>query len=96
MEVVPEGPPFPDEVEYLWRWFNELSLGIASNGMSPAQVTWRDVEAWARMTSRSLATWEARALVTLGVARANIAAQEAAKPKAPDTTGKPPSKSRRR
>jgi hypothetical protein len=97
--VVPEGPPFPDELEYLWKWFNDLSLGIAANGMAPVQVTWIDVEMWAAATKRSPTVWEKRALVTLGFTRARVASEEASKsrPKTPpDKPGKTSPKPRRR
>lgn len=74
------GPPFPDELDYLWEWFREISFGLNPNGLVPALVGWRDIRAWrAEMDIGPLEPWEARALVELGLLRASIA--EAMRPK---------------
>lgn len=76
-DVAPEGPPFPDLLDYLWTWFAEISIGIASTGMAPPVVTWADVAAWRQQTGEVMEPWEARAIVSLGALRAGIAAEAA-------------------
>lgn len=79
-EAVPPSPPFPTQLAYLWRWFVELSMGIASNGMGPAVVTWEALDAWSRSFLRiDLSYWEALTLIRLGNARAVIESEAAAK-----------------
>jgi hypothetical protein len=41
-------------------------------------VTWRDVADWMRLTGNVLEPWEARAIVTLGLVRANIVSEKMA------------------
>lgn len=91
-ELVPEGPPFPDLLDYLWSWFAEISLGLAVSGMAPPVVTWADVAAWRAQTGEVVEPWEARAIVSLGSLRAGIAA-EAAREKSKQAK---PSRTRRR
>lgn len=73
--MIPEAPAFPDILDYLWRFYGEVSLGIASNGMGPAQITWRDVAAWTWLTGNVLEPWEARCLVQLGLVRASVVSE---------------------
>lgn len=74
--LISEPPEFPDIIDYLWGWFGELSLGVASSGMAPAQVTWNDVATWAHLTGIELEPWEARTLVLLGATRTGIQAEK--------------------
>ena len=39
VEVVPE-KKFPFELEYLWRYFQEISMGIQATGMSVPTISW--------------------------------------------------------
>ncbi|MCW5695776.1 MAG: hypothetical protein KIS96_03465 [Bauldia sp.] len=78
-EPTVDGPPFPDELDYLYRWFMEISLGLASSGMAPAVVTWRDITDWQEQTGEIVEPWEARALVSLGALRASIAVEKTKK-----------------
>lgn len=72
-----EGPPeFPEPLRYLWSWFQEISLGIASNGMSYPVITWRDLEAWSNLTGQELQPREARNIIGLGNLRANIMSEK--------------------
>ena len=77
--AVEEGPPFPDELDYLWNWFTELTPGLSTNGMSPPTVSWEAVRAWQALAGIGpLEPWEAGALVRLGMLRASIQAERAA------------------
>jgi len=75
---VPEGPPFPEELDFLWTWFRELSQGLVHNGMMQPTVTWEAIRAWQLACDIGpIEPWEARTLVQLGLLRANILAEKA-------------------
>lgn len=76
-EVLPEGPAFPAPLDYLWAFFQEISAGIAGNGMSYPNIGWGDILDWSALTQTELAPWEARALVDIGNRRANILSESA-------------------
>lgn len=83
-EFVPPAPPFPDELDYLWAWFGDLYAGLPHNGMSYPTVSWESLRAWQQ--ARDIGTiepWEARALVQLGLLRANVMAEKAKVEKVP-------------
>lgn len=83
-----EVPPFPDDLEYLWNWFLDLSLGRQPGVMGPARLTWLDYDAWVRRRLKDidLEDWELDCLLELD--SAFIAAQANQKPATP----KPPPK----
>lgn len=70
--VVPESPPFPDELDYLYDHFRQLIIGIGANGMGPVQVTWEALHVWRVQMRVTLDPWECLALVRMGFARAAI------------------------
>lgn len=77
-EVIPEGPPFPEELDYLWDWWIQLSRGLPQNGMGPAVVSWLDIQAWRiAMDIGPIDPWEADALVRLGLLRAVVQSEKA-------------------
>lgn len=81
MPAIPAGPPFPDDLSYLWEWFTEISAGLAAGGFGPPTVTWEAIAAWRRLADIGpIEPWEARALVRLGLLRAEIAAEGQKKP----------------
>lgn len=65
-------PEFPFELNYLWLWFHELTLGIEAPGFGAPVVTWEAVYAWSSLMGIELEPWEAMALVDLGQKRAMI------------------------
>jgi len=76
--IVPDAPPFPDELDYLWQWWGDLFQGVAHNGMTQPTVTWEALRAWQIACDIGpIEPWEARALVQLGMLRANIMAEKA-------------------
>lgn len=79
---VDDAPECPEALAYLWGYFREVSMGLASNGFGPALVTWEALQAWSEFMAVSLEPWEAKVLVTLGYRRAVIADEEQQK-KAP-------------
>lgn len=60
-----DGPPFPDALAYLWRWYGELRRGCAPDATGAAVLTWPVLDAWARRTHRDPEPYEADALFTL-------------------------------
>lgn len=74
--VAPTGPEFPNEIDYLWDWFMQISLGLTPTGFAPPVVTWEAVQAWSLLTECPLEPWEAVALVQLGLIRASIQSEE--------------------
>ena len=52
------GPGVPENGEYLWAWFQELSSGRGNNGFGVLPLTWADMDAWARMTGTRPEPWE--------------------------------------
>jgi hypothetical protein len=58
-------PPFPDALVYLWAWFLELdsTRGMDMNG--PSGFTYPMIDAWARLTRRTIAPHELQALFLL-------------------------------
>jgi hypothetical protein len=74
----PEGPPFPEPLDYLWSWFNVHSRGLASGGEGYPPVTWEGLRAWSAQMHIDLEPWEAETLITLGFMRVNIYAEHRA------------------
>ena len=48
----------PGPLGYLWSLFLELHNHRGSGGMGPSPITWPDLDAWQRLTRRTLAPWE--------------------------------------
>lgn len=72
MVDVSAGPPFPQLLGDLWKYFCEVSSGVAPNGMGPLTVTWEAIAAWSSLMLVTLEPWEAQAMIRLGQARAAI------------------------
>jgi hypothetical protein len=71
----PVWPELPVEVAHIWHWFSEIIAGCDGSGWGPAIVSWSSIDSWSRLTGKDLEPWECRALVSLGVLRANILAE---------------------
>lgn len=76
---IPDLPPFPWALDYLWTLFHEFSHGLTSSGMGPVMASWRDVQDWCDVMLLDLEPWEKKALVRLANLRAAIQSEE--KPK---------------
>ncbi|MFN4283519.1 MAG: hypothetical protein ACK4NA_12855 [Alphaproteobacteria bacterium] len=59
-----DGPPFPDRLDYLWRWFVDIHQG--RSGMGPGAATHADIYAWSRLNRVRLEAWELLAIQDLG------------------------------
>ncbi len=75
-EVMPDPPPFPFEVGYLWAWFCQYAKGLPVNGMAPASATWEGVAAWAALMRIDMEPWEANVMIDLGLLRSNVVAEK--------------------
>jgi hypothetical protein len=62
----------PDEVAYVWSYFEEFAMGFPGGGFSVPSATWETLMAWATMMHVFLDPWESRALMRLSIMRANI------------------------
>jgi hypothetical protein len=69
---VDQGPDFPWPLEYLWNDFNEISLGLASNGFGAALITWESLQAWQRLRGLEIDPNDASTLIRLSHRRAVI------------------------
>jgi hypothetical protein len=62
-----EGPLFPEELEYLWAWFEELDRTRTVGVNGPEGFTYPMIDAWARLTDRTPAPHAVEALFLLDV-----------------------------
>lgn len=77
-EIIPDGPPFPEELDYIWNWWGQLSRGLPANGMTVPTVSWEAIRAWQiAMGIGPIEPWEADCLVRLGLLRASILSEKA-------------------
>lgn len=76
-----DAPECPPALAYLWRWFLEHSMGLASGGMGYPVVTWEGLAAWCEFQGLRLAYWEALAMVRLGQLRASTLSEKTSKTK---------------
>lgn len=65
-------PKLPPLLAYLWGWFGEFAMGMASGGMGPAVATWEGLTAWCARMRVDLEPWEAKAMIRLGHIRAVV------------------------
>lgn len=80
-------PEFPDVLDYLWAWFQEISLGLSPTGFAPPVVTWEALQTWQIiMDVGPLEPWEARTLVQLGMLRASVLSEKDSETKRREAT----------
>lgn len=65
-------PYFPQELDFLWEWYIDISRGLPSNGMAPPLISWDILKAWRDLVDVELEPWQAKALIGLGVLRVNV------------------------
>jgi hypothetical protein len=56
------GPLCPPAAMHLTAWWSDVA-GTRQNGMGANPITWQELEAWARLTRRRVAPWEAEAII---------------------------------
>lgn len=70
-------PELPFEFHYLWKWFQEISLGLSISGFGFPTITWEGLRAWKEtMAISKLEHWEALTLIQLASLRAGILSQQ--------------------
>jgi hypothetical protein len=81
-------PQCPEELEYLWHYFQDLMMAITPGGLGPSSATWDNILSWSQLMRIALDPWEALMLARLSVSRANIMAEPETKIPAPVGVGK--------
>lgn len=51
-------PPAPAGAAHLLAWFADLAAGRGVGYMAPLPLSYSEMEAWARLTGRTLTPWE--------------------------------------
>lgn len=64
-EELAEAPPIPEELQYLWGFFLDLSRQRASNGFGILPLQYSDILAWLVLNQLSLDRWELDAILRL-------------------------------
>jgi len=69
-----DGPACPDELGYLWEWWQEIQSACSGDG-----ITYADIVGWSALHHLDLTRFEIQGLTTLNTAyRAAVAAQQKA------------------
>jgi hypothetical protein len=55
-------PTLPVQAAHVWRWFCELDAARQSGGFGPSPITYRDIDAYRRLTREVMQAWEVRAI----------------------------------
>lgn len=66
-----QGPPYPEELDYLWRWAQDLHgrSGIGMAGIEP--LTYSTIHSWAELTDQWPEPHEVEALILLDAVMRN-------------------------
>lgn len=59
------GPELPEDLEYLWNWYCEISAGRGEGMNGPAPLSYVSIDAWSRLTDTEIAPHEVRAIFWL-------------------------------
>ena len=71
-----DGPPCPEPLRYLLRWFSELHLARGSSGFGENPIGYVDIAAWSRLTRKHVTPYEVAALVAVDRAYLNVMASD--------------------
>lgn len=58
-------PMLPFYVKHVWENFLELTRRRKGNGFSPDPLQYNDIDAWARLTKRTLDQWELQTILDI-------------------------------
>ena len=58
-------PPFPEHLEYVWRWFLSLHNKRGSTGFGPAPIGWTDTQSFFAMRRESPSQFDIELLEAL-------------------------------
>lgn len=53
-----DGPAVPFQLAHLLDWFRELNTGRTGNGFGANPLSWGEIDAWIRLTGRTVRDWE--------------------------------------
>lgn len=59
------GPECPEELDYLWLWFLEISAGRGEGMNGEASLSYASIDAWSRLTDTEIAPHEVHAIFAL-------------------------------
>lgn len=76
------GPPLPDDLAHVWRWFDAELSPARPCGFTEQPLAWQEIDAWARRTGVRLSSADARLLRALDVAYLNAVAAGSTPPAA--------------
>ena len=62
-------PELPEAGEFVWQWFWEIDAARSNNGYTFQPLSFREIEAWARLTGITLIPDEVRILRAMDRAR---------------------------
>jgi hypothetical protein len=57
--------PFPHNIQYLWKWFRELSDARGYSSLGPHRIGYLDIVAWCWLFGTKPEPWELRAILQL-------------------------------
>lgn len=66
-EELPEEVRCPPELEYIWDWYYELDAS-RSSGFDLNPILYTEIEAWSRLNSLTLSSFEIKAIKAIDVA----------------------------
>lgn len=66
------GPDFPEALEYVWEWFQDLSAHRRSSEFGIESISFTDMDAWARLTGHAPTPQEVSLLIELDRTYRNI------------------------
>jgi hypothetical protein len=55
-------PVLSNEAVYLWSYFLELHRSRGSNGFGSNPISYGEIADWVRLTGKTLASWEVKAI----------------------------------
>lgn len=58
-------PKLPPAAANVWEYFTELDGARGSNGFGPNPLSYRDIDAWQRVTQQALDPWELKTILRL-------------------------------
>ena len=75
-------PTLPEVLEYLWEYYNQLSVTRQNFGWGPTALTYQEIAAWSKLRNVKLDPWELDALLMVDSVFLTVSAEAEAKRKA--------------
>lgn len=77
-KLIDFGPPF--QLEHIWNWYEEVTIGRGSDGFGPAALSYADIYAWVSLLKIEISPWEVKALRLIDQTFRNVMASSAPTP----------------